>query len=410
MDRFKLLVILSLAIQVHVQAKSTAKTTPKSASSRSGPKSESRSTPRPVDTVLHSKPGSDSTSKEAADTPNSRSGQNQQSSLTLVLCPETPTLEHSITVEIVGDKDEDDRGTPVRITGSQSPFENPIGDIYPQKTIRKVKLTSTHESQVVCVQALVVDVTIMIDQPTEFKHTCPETPDVDDLPCRQFGDDILLPQICPQKLTELLQTEHQINSVPEEMPTDFQPPVYDITNDMAQASAAIAEGLTEGFSNVVKNRIKAHKVAIKSEPIGKVASVAESFASFIGALGPVFSIFGGITSIVTTFLTPNPFDAIADYLDKEFEEVNKRITDVQEDIADLKRLLKAQGSTLAMANQIRAIRYAVRNYGNMVDKLSTEPVCGSTSLLNSFEVAEFMRQYRDGKCKQCVEITFIVGN
>lgn len=378
---------------VHVQAKSTAKTSPKSASSRSGPKSESRSTPRPADTVLHSKPGSDSTSKKAADTPNSHTDQNQTSSLTLVLCPETPTLEHSITVEIVGD--EDDRGTSVPITERQSPFKTPIEDNYPQKTIRKVKLTSTHESQVVCVQALVVDVTIMIDQPTEFKHNCPETPDVDDLPCRQFGDDILRPFICPQKLTDLLQTKHQINSLPEEMPTDFQPPVYDIANDMAQASAAIAEGLTEGFSNVVKNRIKVHKAAIKSQPIGKIASVAESFASFIGALGPVFSIFGGITSIVTTFLTPNPFDAIADYLNKQFEQVNERISDVQEDIADLKRLLEAQGSTLAMANQIRAIRYAVRNYGNMVDKLSTEPVCGSTSLLNSFEVEEFMRQYRD---------------
>lgn len=78
----------------------------------------------------------------------------------------------------------------------------------------------------------------------------------------------------------------------------------------------IVEGLMEGFSNVVKNCIKVYKVVIKSEFIGKVVLVVESFVFFIGVLGLVFSIFGGIILIVIIFLMLNFFDVIVDYLDK----------------------------------------------------------------------------------------------
>lgn len=100
---------------------------------------------------------------------------------------------------------------------------------------------------------------------------------------------------------------------------------------------------------------------------------------------------------MTNFLTPNPFDELAKYLDDQFEEVNNRLTDIQEDIADLGRLIEAKGGVLSMTEQLRAIRYAIRNYGRMVDTLSDKPVCGTNHLIKLREVAEFIRQYQYGK-------------
>ena len=62
----------------------------------------------------------------------------------------------------------------------------------------------------------------------------------------------------------------------------------------------------------------------------------------------MFSVFSGIASIVTTFLTPNPFDELAQYFDEEFKQINNRLTDIQADIAHLGRLIEARGEVLAM--------------------------------------------------------------
>ena len=95
-----------------------------------------------------------------------------------------------------------------------------------------------------------------------------------------------------------------------------------------------------------------------------------------------------------TFLTPNPFDELAQYFDEEFKQINNRLTDIQADIADLGRLLEARGGVLAMANQLSAIRYAIRNYGVLVDAMSSKPVCGARELPQMPEVEQFMRQYQ----------------
>lgn len=321
----------------------------------------------------------------------------QRSALTLHLCPDTPRLLGSLTVEIVGDT-----VTTVRVPGGEetiTPYKIQLtGDAFPQNTIQRVKLTN-EGSDSICVEALVVDTTIICDQPTDFMESCPNSPQADALPCKQFGDYVQAVNICPEKLTTLLLTKNQINARPNQEPasTDFTPPVYDITNDMLQASSAIADGLTEGYGKVVKHYKSVKRAAIKMKPIGTIASTSSSLSSFIGALGPAFSIFSGIASIVTTFLTPNPFDELANYLSDQFKAVHSHLDEIQQDIADLGRIIEAQGSRLTMAKQLQSIRYAIRNYQNMAEKLAEGPVCGSSNFMNINEVAEFKRQYRDGK-------------
>lgn len=100
---------------------------------------------------------------------------------------------------------------------------------------------------------------------------------------------------------------------------------------------------------------------------------------------------------MTTFLTPNPFDELAKYLNQEFKQINNRLTDIQADIADLGRLIKAKGGVLAMTEQLRAIRYTIRKYGVLVEAMSTRPVCGAGELSKMPEVEEFLRQYQQGE-------------
>ena len=170
-------------------------------------------------------------------------------------------------------------------------------------------------------------------------ESCPNSPQADALPCKQFGDYVQAVNICPEKLTTLLLTKNQINARPNQEPdsTDFTPPVL-------QASSAIADGLTEGYGKVVKHYKSVKGAAIKMKPIGTIASTSSSLSSFIGALGPAFSIFSGIASIVTNFLTPNPFDELANYLSDQFKAVHSHLDEIQEDIADLGRIIEAQGS------------------------------------------------------------------
>ena len=162
---------------------------------------------------------------------------------------------------------------------------------------------------------------------------------------------------------------------------------------MFQASFDIAEGTSELFRKVVKHRWKALAEAkkVKFSDIGKKLG---SFNSFIGAFGPMFSIFSGITSIITTFLTPNPFDELAKYLQMEFKEIHRRLSHIQNDIADLKRVVESQGMKAGMAGKLEAIRYSLRGYERMVNKLSEDEVCGADSLFNRTEVRHFMEQYK----------------
>ena len=266
-----------------------------------------------------------------------------------------------------------------------------------QKNVKHVKVISDHE---ICFQALVVDTTIIVDQPTNFKVSCEanEEHDTSALPCKELGAKVKPVLICPEALTKLLRENGVISTDPTETlgPRDFEPPTYDITSDMLQASSTIADGLTEGFGTIVKSRLKnladARKVSVT-----QISSKLSTFSSFLKAVGPVFNVFDGIASIVTTFLTPNPFDEMAKYLKREFDEIHRRLSHLQTDINDLKKVLELQGKLLAMTPKLQAIRYSLRRYERMVHSLSKDPVCGSNNLLRRRKVKDFMRQYKQDR-------------
>ena len=259
-----------------------------------------------------------------------------------------------------------------------------------QNDVKFVKYESTRHE--ICFQSLVVDTTIIIDQPTFLNKSCDGD---DNRPCKVWASELHPVPVCPEVLTKLLTDKGDLRSPPSEIsgPNEFEPPVYDITNDMAQASYDIAEGTSDLFRKVVKHKWKALDEAkkVKFSDIGKKLG---SFNSFLKAFGPMFSIFSGITSIITTFLTPNPFDELAKYLQMEFKEINRRLSHIQNDIADLKRVVEHQGMIAGMAGKLEAIRYSLRGYKKMMKKLSEDKVCGGDSLFNRTEVRHFMEQYK----------------
>ena len=267
-----------------------------------------------------------------------------------------------------------------------------------QRNVKDIKVVSDRE---ICFQALVVDTTIIVDQPTNFKASCEANADqdIESLPpCKELRSRVRPVFICPQALTNLLREEGVIANEPTETPggQDFEPPIYDITNDMIQASSTIADGLTEGFGTIVKHRLQTLADARKIK-VDQISKSLNSFASFLSALGPAFNVFGGITSIVTTFLTPNPFDEMAKYLKTEFDAIHARLSHLQDDIGDLKDVVEAQSSVVAMADKLASIRYSLRRYERMMDSLSKNPVCGSNNLLRRGKVREFMKQYKDDR-------------
>lgn len=258
-----------------------------------------------------------------------------------------------------------------------------------QNDVKFLKYESRHE---ICFQSLVVDTTIIIDQPTFLNKSCDGD---DNRLCKEWASEIHPVPVCPEALTKLLKDKGDLRSPPSQIhgPNEFEPPVYDTTTDMFQASSDIAEGTSELFRKVVKHKWKALDEAkkVKFSNLGKKLG---SFNSFMGAFGPIFSIFSGITSIITTFLTPNPFDELAKYLKMEFKEIHRRLSHIQNDISDLKRVIEHQGKMAGMAGKLEAIRYSLRRYERMMKKLSEDEVCGADSLLNRTEVRHFMEQYK----------------
>jgi len=334
----------------------------------------------------------------------------RQSALTLDLCDPLQGGKQ-ITIDIVSQKDESRKVT-INGDGSKSHYAEKIpgasllqGSEYQfqseQKTIKSVTVTSTANQ--ICVNALVVDTIIVVDQPTDFMNTCPSSAPEDlERPCKQLGVSIDVSRlfVCPEQLKDLLLKKQIVQIKPGSQTTpENEPPTYGIIGDMLQASSTIAAGLVEGAGSITAARQK-YREARKANPLQKLGTFAAAFetaTSFISFITPVFSVFSGITTIATTFLTPNPFDELAKYLDDEFKQINNRLTDIQADIADLGRLIEAKGGVLAMANQLSAIRYTIRNYGALVDAISAKPVCGARELSQMPEVEQFMRQYQYGK-------------
>ncbi|XP_022796361.1 uncharacterized protein LOC111334804 [Stylophora pistillata] len=227
-----------------------------------------------------------------------------------------------------------------------------------------------------------------------------EAPEDLERPCKQLDDSIDVSRlfVCPEQLKALLLKKKLVHIKPGSETTlgNVGPPTYDNTDDMQEASSAIAAGVVGGAGAITEATQK-YREARSDKPLeklGKFAAKFETATSFISAIAPMFSVFSGIASIVTTFLTPNPFDGLAQSLDEEFKQINNRLTDIQADIADLGRLIEVRGGVLAMANQLSAIRYAIRNYGVLVDAMSAKPVCGARELPQMPEVEQFMRQYQ----------------
>lgn len=261
------------------------------------------------------------------------------------------------------------------------------GTIDQLRGVQNVRITSTSMSEI-CFQSLVVDTTIVIDKETQFKASCESpTNSGNDRPCNNFGSDLTPVFVCPQAMTNLLKSKGIIaNSPAAENPDNGagKPPVYDITDDMAQASFVIADGVAEGSRLAVKYRA--------SRNYRKITRGVESFNSFMKALGPVLNSFGGVTSIMTTFLTPNPFDELANYMKTQFDIVQRQLRDIQNDIENLQLVVESQSQKIAMATALRTIRHVTRSYNRMLTALSRYPVCDTKVLLKQSEVKSFMKK------------------
>jgi len=103
-----------------------------------------------------------------------------QSALTLDLC-DPLQAKKQITIDIVAHNDQSRKVT-ISGDGSKSHYEENIPGVSllqeseyqfqsEQRNIESVTVTST--ANPVCVNALVVDTIIVVDQPTDFKNTCP---------------------------------------------------------------------------------------------------------------------------------------------------------------------------------------------------------------------------------------------
>lgn len=150
-----------------------------------------------------------------------------------------------------------------------------------QNDVSFVKYESDHE---ICFQSLVVDTTIIIDQPTFFKESCEE--DSENTPlCKEKGSEVQPVSVCPAALTKLLQESGSLRSMPTEKPgpNDFTPPIYDITDDMAHASQEIAEGTAELFRKVVKSKVQKLNEA-KRIQFSDIGRKLKTFNSFMGHL------------------------------------------------------------------------------------------------------------------------------
>ncbi len=96
---------------------------------------------------------------------------------------------------------------------------------------------------------------------------------------------------------------------------------------MIQASTEIAKRLVEMAANL-KGKIggQGNRLEKRKKPL-----LNNKLSSFINKLALLFDEFGGMASFVTTLLTPNPFDEIAKYLKKEFDEIDMKLSGIKSD-------------------------------------------------------------------------------
>ena len=275
-------------------------------------------------------------------------------------------------------------------------YEQSLGAEILQSNVTYISVGQS--SREICIEALVVDTIIIVDQPTIFKATCTSRDRANPIrPCKELNSHVQPVPICPEALTTLLKERQVIPrdaQIEKTGPQDFKVPEYNTINDLGQASSAIVDGLTDLSRKVLKSVANNFKKAAGTT-LKEIGKTLGTFSNFLKAMGPVASIFSGILSIVTTFLTPNPWDEMAKYLEKEFDEVHRRLSHIQSDIADLKRVVQHENKVCGIGRKLEAIRYSLRRYKKMVKGLSRNKVCGANNLLNRTEVKDFMEQYKE---------------
>lgn len=275
-------------------------------------------------------------------------------------------------------------------------YEHNLGAKLFQNNVNYISVGQS--SREICIEALVVDTIIIVDQPTIFKATCTLRDRANPIRrCKELNSDVQPVPICPEALTALLKDKQVIPrnaQIEKTGPQDFKVPEYNTINDLGQASKAIVEGVSDLVRKALKSVANNFKKAAKTT-LQRMGETLGTFSNFMKAMGPVASIFSGIVSIVTTFVTPNPWDEMAKYLEKEFDEVHRRLSHIQSDIADLKRVVQHENKVCGIGRKLEAIRYSLRRYKKMVKRLSRNKVCGANNLLNRTEVKDFMEQYKE---------------
>ena len=268
---------------------------------------------------------------------------------------------------------------------------------YPQNGVKSIEVEAYEDS--ICLSAVVVDLTVVIDQETEFNKTCEEKSLKDEVlrPCKKQGDAISPVTVCANRISNLLKIEGAISAIPLSNSDVTRPnelPKYNIIGDMAAASLSMAEGLADTARKGVKKRIRYAKM------IGKATDILESVNSFLSLAGPVFNVFGGLASILTTFLTPNPFEQIFSYLQEEFSALHRRLDEMEE---KLTTKIRNEHAKTRMAVTMRHIRFSLREYNDMLETLSQQPVCNEETLISLPEVKRFLKGYEEGRVRQHLE-------
>ena len=313
--------------------------------------------------------------------------QNQNSAVSTILCDDMAQMQVDFQIHI---HLKNGRIITVRLTGNtplDAELTNVLDEKVPHTDMEFVKISSAMKE--ICFYSVVIDTLSFIDLPTVVKTSCEEWKDEKESSfqrCRKFESKIEPALVCQQTLTSFLKVKKVIE--PDAEPDqsgrkEFETPEYDIIGDMSQASKTIAEGLAEGARQFVKNRKKVTQVA-------KVAKVLGTFAKFLKAAGPLFNALGGIASILTSFLTPNPFDEMVKYMKKEFDKLHRRLDRMEKELVNV---MEKQGALIRMADKLDIIRYSMRDYGAMVRSLSKQRVCGVNDLLENNEVKAFLRDY-----------------
>ena len=263
--------------------------------------------------------------------------------------------------------------------------------LIPQKGVKHIKVFST-SGEDLCLQAVAVDTNVYVDLPTNFKTTCSTEEKTSFPPCKEFKSKLKPLRVCPNKISELLKREKLIDSMPAPDPEarPFEVPTYHIADDMAQASYAIVEGIADLSRKGVKGYMNKLQSARKYAKFFRMEGKLTKISSILGAVGPVLGIFGGFTSILTTFLTPNPFDMLAEYLQEEFTALHNHLDRME---GELKELIMAEGAMTRMADAVASIRYSLREFNDIAKSLKKNPVCGTNNLIREYSVNRFVYNY-----------------